>query len=162
MRLFCVAEDNDNLLMWAHYGKSHEGGVLALKHIPEFDTALLAAEKVKYQDDLPMFVSLENWVQRGTAQRADPVFRDYVLLKSTCWAYEKEWRAFATVESSDQPFRYSELWPDEVSGIYLGCRMVESTRHDIVRLARDRFPAAPLFQACRSETKFGLEFHELG
>src|SRR2546427_1031319 len=42
IRVFCVSEPHDDLLMWAHYANSHTGAVLKLKCISELDTALCA------------------------------------------------------------------------------------------------------------------------
>ncbi|MBP9614940.1 MAG: hypothetical protein KBD92_05115, partial [Thiopseudomonas sp.] len=39
-RVFCVTEDNDNLLMWAHYAKDHTGVVFQIATLPELDTPL--------------------------------------------------------------------------------------------------------------------------
>ena len=47
-RILCLAEDRENLLMWAHYAKDHTGIVIKFKCLPELDTPLIAARKVDY------------------------------------------------------------------------------------------------------------------
>ena len=39
MRMLCVTEEHDNLLMWAHYANNHTGAVLELRVMPEEDNA---------------------------------------------------------------------------------------------------------------------------
>jgi len=48
-KIFCVSENNDNLLMWAHYADEHKGAVIKLKCLPEKDNLLCAAEKFVIQ-----------------------------------------------------------------------------------------------------------------
>ncbi len=54
LRVFCVSEINDDLLMWAHYSDCHRGAVFKLKCIPELDGPLCAAVPILYQDELPI------------------------------------------------------------------------------------------------------------
>jgi hypothetical protein len=60
MRMFCVTEEHDNLLMWAHYAKDHTGAVLQLRVMPEEDNALCAAQPVIYHPDVPSPFTEEN------------------------------------------------------------------------------------------------------
>lgn len=160
-RLFCASEANDSLLMWAHYCDSHRGGVIGLRGIPELDTFLLSAEPVEYRDEMPVFMSLENWVRRATAQGGDRVFARYVLVKSTCWSYEKEWRTLWTQGPSGAPYRYSEMKPQELEGVYLGCRMSPDDRRRVAELIRQNYPECRLYEGQRSPTRFAVEFHEI-
>ncbi len=35
--IFCITEEYDNLLMWAHYAENHKGGVIKLLPVKEID-----------------------------------------------------------------------------------------------------------------------------
>lgn len=161
IRVFCASEVNDSLLMWSHYAESHNGGVLALRAIPRLDTFLLSAEPVRYQDNLPVLTTLEEWVKRATAQPAEKAFEHYVLVKSASWEYEKEWRSLATADAPTNPYRYSELAPEELEAVYLGCRMSSTDREDAVRLVRKNFPETRIYQARKSDVQFAIEFQEI-
>jgi hypothetical protein len=47
-KVFCVAEEYDNLLMWAHYARDHTGAVIKFECLRELDTPLCIARKVSY------------------------------------------------------------------------------------------------------------------
>jgi len=48
MRVFCVSEVRDNLLMWAHYAQDHTGVVLEMWSLPDEDNPLSVAVPVEY------------------------------------------------------------------------------------------------------------------
>ena len=162
IRVFCASEVNDSLLMWSHYAKSHKGAVLALRAISRLGPFLLAAGPVSYQDHFPVLGTLEDRVKRATAQRVEDAFENYLLVKSDCWAYEREWRAFATAESTGNPYRYCEFAPEELEAVYLGCRIAPEDRDEVTRLVRRNFPEARIFQGTKSAVQFAVEFQEVG
>ena len=85
----CLSEQNDDLLMWSHYGGSYRGFCL------EFDTAYAPfniIRKVKYVEEMPQ-ATLEEVMIRDD----DDLFLDFLCTKSVAWKYEKEWRAIHDV-----------------------------------------------------------------
>ena len=42
MRMLCITEEHDNLLMWAHYAQNHTGAVLEFRVMPEEDIHVFA------------------------------------------------------------------------------------------------------------------------
>ena len=124
--------------MWSHYAKYHTGVVLAFKPF-ERDSALLAAEKVNYVDEVPLVLTREEYLDVMTGRKPRPdtsdLFKRCVYRKSADWAYEKEWRVFSTKKDmtdlvSDRRFQRNEL-----VGIYFGCRVtsvVQRTLEGIV------------------------------
>ena len=63
IRVFCVSEIHDNLLMWSHYADFHRGAVLQFRCLPEKDTALCAARPIRYMTDIPAWGTTEDWVE---------------------------------------------------------------------------------------------------
>lgn len=118
--LYCLTPYPDSLLMWAHYGGKHAGVCL------EFDTSAQVignALQVEYVPrptiDLGAIVDLDELAQRT------------LLIKSTQWEYEREYRLLARREEEDPaPTRslpktrdgYLELPPGAITGIVVGCR----------------------------------------
>ncbi len=93
-----LAEDRDNLLMWAHYGSNHYGMCLGF----EWDeTGLPPAEEVIYQN---RYRTLEYY-----SHTEDQLAAISLLQKSTDWAYEREWRSVAKPEVE----YISSFMPDE-------------------------------------------------
>ena len=68
LRVFCVSEVNDNILMWSHYAQYHRGVCIRLRVMPEVDNALCAAKKVIYTESPPSIprvfenLSLDDWI----------------------------------------------------------------------------------------------------
>jgi len=163
LKLFCVAEKHDNLLMWAHYSKDHTGAVVKLRCLPELKSSLCFAIPVTYQEDLPVVAELETWAEQINGlvvpQEGDALFKRFACTKSKDWEYEREWRAFAAVDREDgDGFAYRGLYPEEIEAVYLGCRMNEETRGQIIEAVRGKVPHVQLYQAQKSETRFALEF----
>lgn len=85
--MVALAEDRDNLLLWAHYGANHFGMCLGF----EWDeTGLPPAEEVVYQN---RYRTLEYY-----SHTEDEIAAISLLQKSADWAYEREWRSVAKPE----------------------------------------------------------------
>jgi hypothetical protein len=166
-KIFCVVEEPDNILIWAHYAESHKGAVLKLRCLPERGTALCIAKPVVYRDELPSLGTLEVWARCvigvGETPRGTDIFADYWLTKSRHWAYEKEWRTITRAEDTHGPsFALLEAFPEEIAAVYLGCRMPEEMRAAIAdQLQRPDLKHVDLYQAEQSATRFALEFRLL-
>lgn len=82
-----LAEDRDNLLMWAHYGSNHNGICLGF----DWDeTGLPPAQEVIYQN---RYRTLEYY-----SHTEDQLAALSLLQKSADWAYEHEWRSVSNPE----------------------------------------------------------------
>lgn len=82
--MVALAEDRDNLLLWAHYSNNHYGMCLGF----EWDeTGLPPAEEVIYQN---RYRKLEYY-----SHTEEEVAAISLLQKSADWAYEREWRSVA-------------------------------------------------------------------
>ena len=62
IRVLCLTEVHDDLLMWAHYAANHTGAVIQLKCLPDSETAPTSmAIRVEYQDTFPSVATAEEW-----------------------------------------------------------------------------------------------------
>jgi hypothetical protein len=165
MRMLCVTEEHDNLLMWAHYAKDHTGAVLEFRVMPEEDNALCAAQPVIYHPEVPSPFSEEHLLDAivGSAKLTmDELCRHYARAKSAVWSYEKEWRLYDLAPTADPPFyEDSGLRRDEVAAIYLGCRMDESYRASIIDIVRQRHQNTAVLQASKAGDAYALQFRRL-
>ncbi len=83
--IFCLTEDNDNELLWAHYAGSHSGfctGYVA----PTGIATPRIIHKVHYTPTPPMITP------RQLVDSPGDVWRDLTMVKSEAWSYEREWR----------------------------------------------------------------------
>ncbi len=161
-RVFCVAEENDNLLMWAHYADSHKGAVVKIKCIPELDTPLCAATSVIYQRELPRIGALEDLAKYFLKIGEKPNITNFAYTKSEHWSYEKEWRCIGGARNLEKLYDDSRFNPEEIEAIFLGCKMVKNDR-DVIRhnLLYPRYSHVKVFQAKINDREFKLDFEKV-
>ena len=134
---FCLAEKNDDILMWSHYADSHQGICI------EFDTAVVQsifcnAKKVNYKNE---------YMEYQSPHDADSV----CLIKSNHWGYENEWRII-----QDNLGRVS--FPAEcITGVIMGARISEDNKKWVAKWAELRMPTFNRYQASKSFYGFSLE-----
>jgi hypothetical protein len=165
MRVFCVSEIHDDLLMWSHYADCHRGAVVQFRCIPAGEgSALCAARQVQYQPDIPVVArTVDEWVAHIVGERRlelEGPFSRLTLTKSDHWSYEKEWRCCSVtrMDHTNDLAEPTELLPEEIAAVYLGCRMKLEDRDAIVNLIRQQLRHVQLFQARQSDSAFKLEF----
>jgi len=177
-RVFCVAEEHDNLLMWAHYTKDHKGAVIEFECLPELDTPLCVAKKIKYVTKPPLIARQNEYIRYITRQDSYTLNHelsvdDLFLSKSKHWEYEQEWRVFIPpvnmenpaipkdVDGNDILFDLLPFYPQEIYSIYLGCKMSDENRQKIKMCLTGDFKHVKKYKCIRSEKKYDLDFEEI-
>ncbi len=164
-RVMCLAEENDNLLMWSHYSKSHTGAVFKLNAIDELDVSFLMARKVEYSREYPLLATEEEWINHLLyINRIDFGRRqaDLFYIKGEDWCYEKEWRI--SITSEDYPLGgaiYFKEPPEVFGAIYLGCRMPQGDQEQIMELASRSLPNMKIYQAVQGKRAYKIECERL-
>ena len=159
-RIFCVTEENDNLLMWAHYADEHKGAVMKFKCIPEKETALCVALPVQYSDKVPMLIPEQMFQDNNTIIRL--ILNELLLTKSIDWAYEKEWRVILLKQCSGQDFDLRGIFEEEIESIYLGCRMENEDKKEITDIVRNKRKNVKIYETQKSNNEFKVIFNLLG
>jgi hypothetical protein len=160
MKLLCLSEVYDSILMWAHYGREHTGAVLELKCVAQLDSAWGAARPVRYEKNMPLLIDEDKLVamMSGVGVLADDrLFENSVFVKAAEWSYEKEWRlaGFRDKAKLTEDFGFS---PEELSGVYLGCRMSDADKKEIIGIVAEGFPNAAVHEGKKSHRRFAVEF----
>lgn len=163
LRVFCVSETNNNLLMWSHYADCHKGVVLQLECIKDLDVPLLEAKPVCYSDDAPSMATEEQWLDFTLGLTPLPdgktVWENLVLTKATDWRYEREWRVISKRRPYEKDgYEDTPFDPTEVSKVFLGCRIAECERQLILQLLNGPFSHVEAFQAVQSRDKFAIDY----
>jgi hypothetical protein len=165
MRVFCVSEERDNLLMWAHYTRDHTGVVFEFLSLPDKDNALSVAEPVIYVDQPPAFFAEDELLDYIlSAQRTDKEeqWKRYVYIKSKHWQYEREWRVwYPFAPAPGILYEDFPIWPPELVAVYIGCRAEPAFASEVVSLTRSAFPDTRIYRARKSETAYALEYTEI-
>jgi hypothetical protein len=161
LRVFCVSEDRDNLLMWAHYAKDHTGVVFEFLSRPENDNALSVAQQVQYVDSPPPFFNKQEWLDDFIATKPfdnTALQRRYVLHKSRDWSYEKEWRVWYPNSKTEGHHDYLRVQQNEFPAIFIGCRAEKEFTNNIIAMTRKNFPNTRTFKAKRRSDSYTLEY----
>lgn len=140
-----------SILMWAHYGRSHEGVCL------QFETALCPrvftyAQEVQYSEEYPIV----NFVKNFERNLLVPLVR-----KHKGWEYEKEWRMLhMTGVKTYLPFD-----PKGLRRLIFGCRASAETYSTVMSLLEERcangHPPVKLFRAVQHSTEYNLDIWSL-
>jgi hypothetical protein len=137
----CFSEENDNLLMWSHYGCKHTGFCI------EFDIScepFRSAFKVSYSKDIPSANPVDLYLG------PDGLGKLMVGTKAYCWAYENEWRILNT--EGDAAVK---LDPRCITGVYLGLRTKPDDRARAMEVFRGT--SVKFYYMVKNETMFMLE-----
>ena len=124
--ILSLSETPDNLLMWAHYAEGHTGFVLMLEGSNDF-----------FKADNPF-----PWIAKGFAKPEPVQYKperprtpiedpplEILLIKSSDWKHEKEWRYLKHLEDADERCKDANnldanlfrLPPKCIRGVILGC-----------------------------------------
>ena len=160
LKLLCFSEGYDNILMWSHYGENHTGAVLEFSCIEKFDSAWGAAKPVRYREAMPLLVDEEKLVKllSGEGTIATPeLFEDAVFVKANDWQYEREWRLVGG-RDKQQATEFIPFQSEEMTAVYLGCRIGDAERNAIKEIAAKKYPHAAVYNGTKSTTRFAVDF----
>jgi hypothetical protein len=160
-KLLCFSAVYDNFLMWSHYSCSHTGVVLRLSCIPEMDSIWGAAEPVRYQERMPRLLDEDELIRFLSGEYAltpQRVIDLSILTKAIDWNYEQEWRIQLHLPEADADFVDLGFHSSELTALFLGCRISELDRNEIMEIAKGYYPHAEVWQAEKSEREFKLDF----
>lgn len=117
-RICSLSSDTCNMLLWGHYGGSHEGVAIGI----EIDDDCPELFQVSYHNRLPAITNGER--PTDAFPKFEPLTR-----KTTHWAHESEYRILSS--SAIYPV------PGRIRSVVLGCRFPSSKIQVIHRLNPD-------------------------
>ena len=154
-RLFCVCEKHDNALLWAHYADCHKGVAFELDGSAEEGIPLSVAERIVYSNRAPSLHTRKEWIDTALGLIPDAngteVWKRLVMTKARAWAYEREWRLILG-RRPEENAGYADLPfdPENISKLFLGCKITPRQRNAIMRLAVGAFSHVEIHQARQS------------
>jgi DNA-directed RNA polymerase subunit F len=161
LKVLCLSETNDNLLMWAHYCDCHKGAVIELSVVKEPASAWAAGRSVRYTDDMPLLADDDKMIKLLSGEGTLAEFATYenaVYVKSAAWAYEKEWRVVLSLQDASTKFDLHPFNECELTAIYLGCRMSQEDAKYIRDAVKKGYKYTKVYSAKKNEKKFALTF----
>lgn len=165
IRILCLSETFNNLLMWAHYTHNHEGAVLKFRKVENGEIKIQEAHKVNYLREIPrLSLATDNFISFLQGEKDfdyDQLFFDVVFTKSIDWSYEKEWRCLFFIENKEDlraPVILKRILPEEIEAIYLGCNMSSEKKRSLIGLVKSQVSGIKIFEANKNPKKFALNF----
>ena len=166
--VICFCEDNNNILLWAHYSNKHYGICLEFNVNQWKSTRRINLEKVKYTMERPL-ITQDDLRRASSPRHSIPgssfgppqvdendslnFLRKMAFTKHKDWEYEKEWRIIC---SFSDPSNRSIPFPEEkvLTGVIFGLKTSNNDRHQILKaINNSRDPITP-YRAIEDETSF--------
>lgn len=152
LRVFCLTEIRDSILMWSHYADSHKGFCVEYsvrKLHPKYVENIM---KVLYTED---YFDGTNLVINKNPNNMYPL----TLYKSPAWSYEAEWRLVATQDMFEDD-DYNADFKNTISAVYLGANFdankdSNDIKLEIMEWAKNRHIKVYQMKCCSN--KYGLE-----
>lgn len=166
LRLLCVCEEVNNLLVWSHYADEHRGVAFQFECIKELDVPLLVAKPVIYSSDAPSMAMLDEWIDSylGLAPflTGTELWHRLTHTKSKVWSEEKEWRVVTAARKGEQAgFEDTPFHPKEISKVFFGCRISKEDKNVILSLLSGQFSHVKAYQAIQHSRRYSLEFEQV-
>lgn len=162
--VFCVTEDKDNLLMWAHYAREHTGVVFELANIQHEENVLINVNKVEYVEKPLDFFSLEeltNWALFQVEPDLSKIFYStHACRKSAHWDYEKEWRVIGLHKDlvpKELHVDYKFI-PSQLRSIFFGVNTAPHDVQSITSLAKAINPNIKFYRSVKKRKEYGISF----
>jgi hypothetical protein len=131
----CFSVDCKNVLMWSHYANYHKGACLIYKSEGEdynikLGTAYQKFQIVTYDENVPNRVNFLN-------QDEKKKIIDFVLTKSPCWKYEKEYRII--LSDSKDKYKIEKYDKKDLVGIIFGLKVNCCDAHRVYKTIVDNY-----------------------
>lgn len=159
VRVVCLSEVFDSMLMWSHYSQNHTGYCLEYD-FDETDIFHKYLYPVIYTKDRYAISKDEmsngntEWVYRSTCRKSD------------VWSYEKEWRIvmanYDKIMAQKQPDadrKYVLDLRNNIKAFYLGAKSSEEFRDEIIRFGKSK--EIPVYQMVLSRNTYELKAEKI-
>lgn len=157
--ILSLSETNNNLLMWSHYSKSHQG------YCVEFNThriyeivknylirlnELILFHKISYETEYPL-------LNPYTSSFTSDEYLRVVTTKSKDWEYEREWR-LVYYDNANQLLDFPD---DIIKSVYFGVNCSSDHLRECLEFLKVRKSIPELFQAKLERREYGIFFEKI-
>lgn len=146
LKIFCLSEINNSVLMYSHYADSHKG--ICFEFSVSNDPFFHYLDYVRYTNNVPVFHGFNDDIKLIHRELKEIE----VLTKSCLWSYEKEWRIIT--DNSSNVLKFS---PNIISSIIFGYQTSNNNKLLIKNIVMKRSPLIQLMEAVKKEKSFDLE-----
>lgn len=166
IRVLCLSETFESVLMWSHYADNHTGVVLKLKvaETEAEDDPLWIAEKVTYTGQaIPLMTEKEALDEIFGIKKYDSskLSRQLTCTKFDVWEYEKEWRIWDVVDERNKSDYYITINLKRFEAIYFGCKTEEPDIAEMKAIAMSKNNEMKFYKAKKHESEYRLKFIQI-
>ena len=163
--ILCLAEQPDNILMWAHYADSHRGFVVGFN---TEDKSIGPRNDDEKRRDLRQVTYTRDRPKAETPD--DFTAHELFCTKSPDWAYEAEWRLFDAVDNADgqaadpngNPVFLFSFDPSAIRDVILGARISDNRRNELLKiLAQPEYQHVRVRQSTIDKEQYRVEILDL-
>ncbi len=158
--VLCLSKSKNNPLMWSHYADSHKGVMFELSE-PHFNIdSSICIDTVSYQKKLPELdrsdlLGINSYLFKDNATDKN---KKNIFVKSSEWSYEQEVRLFRAITNENRLLEFPE---DAFKSIYLGCKITEPAKNEIINQLEKHLPNIPIFQLEIDKNKYQLNYNRI-
>ena len=150
IRMYCLSERNNEILMWSHYGQNHHG--ICLGFDIDSNPVFAKTSPVRYVRSYP----------RANYYRVsdDDYYAFSLLTKAELWTYEKEWRLLLTrgVKGKKAVHHFPSGFLKE---LIFGCQATESERAQVLEWLELGGLSPTLYETVPAESDYELSVRKL-
>lgn len=168
IRILCIAEHYDNMLMWAHYADSHRGAVLrfSVQNSEEADDPFVMAQKVQYSDQPLQLTNADEIVASILSTNDIPLqhyFPTHCYVKHDVWKYEDEWRLidFCNNACNDSQHNDMKFNTNKLSAIYFGCKSEGEFQEKAKGIIQQKYEHMEVYLSQMSSSSYELIFSRI-
>lgn len=149
-RVLCVSKKNNSQRMWHRYADNHKGIAIRILPNKEKNSKFILFRKVNYQEIRPPLYEsavnfLENSLFGDKEATVKAIIDNIIYTKTLDWEYENEYRLCIPIRDNEN-WDVLPYYPEEISELYLGARMEDSVREQVITLAQKINPEIIIYQ----------------
>lgn len=155
-RVLCASMFRDSDKIWQIYSENHKGIALRIAPNVAKDSKFQLFRPVVYREGRPPLYDDTLEFTAGSLfgdqmARLRTIVDKIIYSKTLHWEYEGEFRLAVPLSPGEEPWDTLKYHAEEVSELYLGARMTEADREEIIATAKSLNPEIRMFQAKRNE-----------
>ncbi|GAA0328018.1 hypothetical protein GCM10009131_04040 [Morganella psychrotolerans] len=154
--ILCLSKSKNNILMWSHYSHNHSGVMFELNKDNFNLNKSVSMHDIMYQSDTPV-CSYNELLSINTSLSSDEnLFKKSILTKSSSWSYEEEVRLIRAITNENRLFSFPK---ESFNAIYLGCKIKDEEREEIISKVKEKLPNTLLFQTEINGDNYNLDYY---
>lgn len=149
-RVLCVSDDHTSIPMWERYAADHSGIILRITPNENKNSKFQLFRKVGYTPTRPtLYESTRKFQEDSLFGDQEKTKRDMldniIYTKTKEWEYEREYRLAIPLGPGEE-YETLPYQPEEISELFLGAKMDNNEKEQILELAQKMNPRIQIFQ----------------